>query len=583
MGKTSTSGGHYFSLVGEVVAPTHNGTVFYATSVEIFNDLAYVTYHRKGDPYGGFVEVIDISDPVNPYLISQLYVSDTDFHTVNLSNNQVMYMSGARDVYSSGHSHSGHAGAIAMKLQLNQGALTPFLSEVPLPSFATNSVTEYGHNLFAVAGDLYGSGVYTLDKNTLQLNNQPQTQDLFDDPEYLEVHGSNLVVIEGGQYGIGQLRIYNDPTNLSQSTKVPLPYHSTKIGKNVLHIDNGKAYLAMGGDGLISVDLNSHAVTQYSQSHEVSGVTTDDDYLYAAITGGGLVVMDKNNPNQVIGTYTYPGSANYVTTDGQLIFIANGEGGLKILKKDEILDPFCTNQLVVRHNPNLSTTGQVNASAMGTYVEVNGVPRYRWRIQNQTGNPQTVNWEIQGTTESGVITLPIDGEVFFSSIQHGTLDFYLGTSLVGSIPHSGGNIYLATCSSSPPVSSCATWAGLPVGMNMIQVNPGGLQQYNVGNANLQGVEVLANGSLDMCGTLAVSGPVDIEGNLSMEGTLTATSVSVKSGGTLSIDGSMVVFNNLTLENGSTLNFNGTLCTVVVLGTVTNNGATINGTYIGTPL
>jgi hypothetical protein len=362
-----------------------------------------------------------------------------------------------------------------------------------------------------------------------------------------------------------------------------LPYSSTKVGKNVIKVKDGLAYLAMGDDGLLTVNVSSQVKTLYTKGATSSGVDVDDDYIYMANTDGGLVILDKTNPATVEGTYTYTGSANYVSTNGNLIFIANGEGGLKILRKDAVLDPYCTNQTVIQINSGLTVNNQVKLTAMGTYVEVNGTPMKRWRLRNQTAQTETYNWEIYGGTETGTLTIPSQGEAFFSTKSGGTMRVFLNSTLKQTKAHGGSTRYMATCSSTPPPSSCSSWPSLPGGTTWLTVNSGQVAQYNLGGSSITGINVNSGATLDMCGSLAVSSNANINANMSMEGSMTVQNVYINSGGTFDMEGSLVIYGDLIINSGATLNFNGSGSTITVLGNVINNGGTVSGSYTGTPL
>src|SRR5260370_37742089 len=79
--------GQSFSLrlKAEVAPPSIGGQVLQATSVSMVGNLAVVSYNLAGNPYGGGVDVIDISDKSHPVLTSEALFQNTDVSAVTTS------------------------------------------------------------------------------------------------------------------------------------------------------------------------------------------------------------------------------------------------------------------------------------------------------------------------------------------------------------------------------------------------------------------------------------------------------------------------------------------------------------------
>ena len=104
--------------------------------------------------------------------------------------------------------------------------------------------------------------------------------------------------------------------------------------------------------------------------HVIQGVAVTWPYVYLADSGYGLHVLDVSNPAapQEVGTFTTAGDANGVTAAGDLVYVADGEGGLVILRRQQrVYLPIGTAQLErVMNYPKKPIRGG-NVSKTATY------------------------------------------------------------------------------------------------------------------------------------------------------------------------------------------------------------------------
>lgn len=328
-----------FSHVATVAPPTVNGKTVGATSVSKNGNYVYVTYNTTGADYGGSIDVIDVSDPTAPVLVSQLIALDTDFHDLDVENKYLFY-GGQRALASSGYPDStGHAGAVAGKFELSGALLTTKNQEQPYKGFAINSIARHAGEFHMVSGNRNG-GIITA-KWGFDLDNAPDSQVDFDGAQNLANEGSEMVVLQGepGQQTI--LHYYDyQTTQPGNAAKFPLPYEITDLDRNGMDIYQGKAYIAMGEDGLIRVDLQNgnHEQFYYSTTDVAKGVAVSNDFVFVANGNDGLVIADrKNSKLPTIGAYDINEDANDVVYDPSgWVFIAQGNGGLRILKEEAL-------------------------------------------------------------------------------------------------------------------------------------------------------------------------------------------------------------------------------------------------------
>ena len=60
------------NLIARLAPPEYNGEVLQASHIRIAGQYAYVTYNTQGPRYLGGVDIVDISSPYNPELVSSV-------------------------------------------------------------------------------------------------------------------------------------------------------------------------------------------------------------------------------------------------------------------------------------------------------------------------------------------------------------------------------------------------------------------------------------------------------------------------------------------------------------------------------
>ncbi len=98
---------HEITLVGTINPPSNqDGVEVRATFVHVLGNRAYVGYNKEGEVYAGAVEVIDISDPSHPTVVSQALFDDTDVAALDISpDGSTLLIAGARDIDQTGYSY----------------------------------------------------------------------------------------------------------------------------------------------------------------------------------------------------------------------------------------------------------------------------------------------------------------------------------------------------------------------------------------------------------------------------------------------------------------------------------------------
>jgi hypothetical protein len=336
-------------LVGEVEPPALDGTQLQASHSVIHGSKAYVAYNVQGPVRKGGVDVFDMSQPDEPALISQALITDTDVSALHLQGSTELYLATATDdmIFESP--------AVLEVVDMQGGKLTAETHRVDLPSYAGTGVHLAGGMLYVTSGtggEPVG-GLSIFDPATLAL----MRFDPFDDARAVDVKGGVVVAMRGTP---GGLRFYDAGDGAFLRSFEPGGANVPE-SKATVFLSRGCAFYAAGDEGLRVVNVET-GVTVATLSvpdidgvaieHEVTnGASHSGNLVFIANGGAGLFVAQAthdldaestegcNSPDfglTLLGQVQFPGgpSANYVDSKGNLLFVANGLGGLSIVRID---------------------------------------------------------------------------------------------------------------------------------------------------------------------------------------------------------------------------------------------------------
>ncbi len=214
-GKTTETTNTTFPLVqiAEVKPPVDaNGKTLQASHVTVNGNYAYVSYITRGDVYSGAIDVIDVSDPYKPKLVTSALIPNTDITSLTYANGNLI-IGAAKDV----DKDSQLAGnpAIVFNMDLSSGLLTNTLKTNYLESRVTTDVAANTSNYFAVTGD--NGSLFKLSTSTKAITGKVAMADL----RSIALSGDKVVTLSGTK----GVNIYNQSTlalqkNFTTSTDV---------------------------------------------------------------------------------------------------------------------------------------------------------------------------------------------------------------------------------------------------------------------------------------------------------------------------------------------------------------------------
>ncbi len=324
-----------YTWIANILPITSNGVILSASSVDGFDGSVYVGWHAKGENVMGELSVISLTDQDHP-----LMTQYATFPKHEMNDIEVVPYAGRLLV--AGQAKADISGITvgdnnAFSQGWNINPVTGYVGlmewENYLPGYSANSISYLeNQTIWLSKGSEGGLTVFRDDDiEDVKLDMEISKAKHFD------ASGDYGVLLYGVGYNESILRVW-DMTNLyNDYVEYTIPYDVTNLGKNGVVVNYEFAYLAMGNDGIIKVDLtNGNVIHQFDFDGGgfANGVFVDWRYIYAAYGADGLFVLDKET-FEVLGNWDFDGSCNYVKKVGEYLYLANGsEDGLIVLRKD---------------------------------------------------------------------------------------------------------------------------------------------------------------------------------------------------------------------------------------------------------
>lgn len=312
-----------------------------ATSIQAANDKLYVTYHTQGNDknhMGGGLEVahIDGKSLILDEAVTAQGGLDVNYGMIDGSRFYV-----AATTYKEG-AFLGYVELANGLMGKSKLVTYPIDKTNPNNGIDANSVVKYKDNFVLATNKGYQvyNSTFTLRTPHLTTN----------DVKFVAVGNDKLYGLEANGTTTGTVNIFNNinlenPQSYTTEGKV-----GVVDGKNTIAVDGTNLYVCQGDGGLVRYDAQGNGTVLFdapagSKDHKiigrVNGVAVDNNYIYVACGGYGLVVLDKTKAkgeNVVArrrafydGKESY-NSANYVTLYKDYICVAYGRSRVQIFK-----------------------------------------------------------------------------------------------------------------------------------------------------------------------------------------------------------------------------------------------------------
>jgi hypothetical protein len=326
-------------LIARLMPPEYNGEVLQASHVRIADHYAYVTYNTQGPRHLGGVDIVDISLPNDPQLISSVIfinketnkgkdVSSVDVkYSTAGAGNTLLWITGADEERDS---------AFAERFELNSSNKFESGKSVnfSLKGYVGTDVRYYNDKVYVTSGT--NGGLTILDNQMKEVS-------------FLSIENARSVDVNkdfkiafGGNPG----HLYNPGIWDKEIGGATDPE-----AKSILRLHNKFALVALGEEGLKCYDVSTNTPSAISAlprpvvpeagtplDYVTNGVSVSDNgWVYIANGAGGLDVakIDANGQITWMGNVDVGASANFVEANGEYVFVARGVLGLKIGKVTE--------------------------------------------------------------------------------------------------------------------------------------------------------------------------------------------------------------------------------------------------------
>lgn len=319
------------ALVANIEAPSYSSAEeLAATHVAMDGNYLYVSYNTAGETYAGGVDVIDISDIVQPRLTSRLYYTNADINSIAYENGHV-YVVGGVD---SEQSVTATANSFIGKIPVSNGSLSISggISYGFQDGLVANDLVVNANGLFVSSG--VNGYVTQYDKNTLEVVKEVA----YDDLRSIIQIDNNFAVLDAS-YGVrfldetlsetGSFTVANG--DFREADKRTISYYGDKI--SVAEGSNGAGiYNAETGafERHLPIVLNPDDATQ--DEVVTNAVSFNDDVFLMANGGAGLALSENEGDLNLVGVIELRGSINYVISKDDYIIAASGKSGIQIIK-----------------------------------------------------------------------------------------------------------------------------------------------------------------------------------------------------------------------------------------------------------
>ena len=336
--KETPSSSVTIQLIARLSPPEYNGEVLQASHVRIVDNFAYITYNTQGPRYLGGVDIVDISSPSAPKLISSaVFINEETNKGKDVSSVDVNFSPSAKSFLWITGADETRDSAFAERYELNSSNQFESAQSLnfSLKGFVGTDIRFYNDKVYVTSGT--GGGLTILDNQMKEVSfmNIENARSVDINKDYEIALGGN----PGHLYNPG---IWDKEIGGSADPEA----------KSILRLYNKFALAALGEGGLkcydVSSDMPSTVISALPapavpeggspMDYVTNGVSVSDKgWVYIANGAGGLDIAKIDNDGKLtwMGNINLGASVNFVENNANYVFVARGLQGLKILKVTE--------------------------------------------------------------------------------------------------------------------------------------------------------------------------------------------------------------------------------------------------------
>jgi len=320
-----------------------------ASSIELGDNHAFVTYHKRGNEHKGALEIINIANPELPSSLGFVPFAHADINAVALDEfeDNIVWVAGS----------SQKIGSALFRIEFTDSYQVESLTRINLSkklssgiSASANGIYLTQHYIFVSCGKSLG-GVVKVDRSSLE----PVFAEEFSGAKgitgnsvngiayyaSLKVNASNELLIK--RVDTDEL-VLNIGLGSSSHQTVDLP-HDGKYELQFSPLNPAELYITNASSGAMSVNIiNGQTIKNTHEDMLPKGNTNavfiDSHFIYMANGEDGLVIAELEEAErtdfiQPIFHWDLrekPASVNFVTAKDGYVYVAKGLGGFHVLK-----------------------------------------------------------------------------------------------------------------------------------------------------------------------------------------------------------------------------------------------------------
>lgn len=286
-------------------------------------EAVFVGYITAGDPFGGGIDVLDVTDPTDVSASKSLISADLDVGALAPRSKNHFYVAGAIDPDAGaveGVPFSTPAAVAEVKVAGDKAEID---NVVDLSSGSATDVGYANGSVYAVTGE---AGHFYRLRNQLAVGGSQELVDL----RSVTVSDDNVFILDGaGQ--VYQGAIGGSSVDAFASAGEGISERS--IAK--IRYAEGRLYVALNTGGFVVLDAEDGSEVARREDGTYNALTARGSYVFAANTTGGVNVFEWTGDSdlEAVDTEKLDGfQANYIAAAGDYLYVANGEEGVRILK-----------------------------------------------------------------------------------------------------------------------------------------------------------------------------------------------------------------------------------------------------------
>ncbi len=449
----SSSDATAFSYVASVEAPRNpsTGRRVQATNFAFSGSNAFVVYNTAGDETAGALDIVDLSTPGAPVLLSSTLFTDAEFADVKVVGH-FAYLAGRRS--------DGAGKAAILVVDIGDLGSPRTVAVVDVPGHYATSLAVDGASIYASTGD--DGGVVQLDASSPGAPTVVASTDLAYAVDVVRANGKTFAL--GGAHASIEVGATVDvaPLAVISGTSVAAPSRMVVVGNRI--------FTNAAHTGLHVVDSSSGAIT-YSAFLEGTGNGIDVGSGLAFLAQGekGTTVFDVSAPDapQALGAFEFsdePGSANevrYGESAGQkFVFLSDGLDGFRIVEygtpgsAGTSRDDAGSESAADSGGGTLGADGGASGAggdggSAGTGADGGSAPRDAWFPANVGLNAGLVSALVADPTDSHVRFAGTDDGLYGSTNSGSSWSSVgLGGSVIGALSFTSSGVLLAAVGAS---------------------------------------------------------------------------------------------------------------------------------------